>query len=202
LTNVEGGKEFGETDDTERKGTCMAESLITNLLADHQKAKALLERFDDLPMDRREEGFWDLTLTLVQHEVAEEEILYPAVRRYVDGGDDLAGGRIEEQSAAELLLAEMEHQLPNDTVFMQNFANLRDAVLEHATAEEETVFPELASAVDADELAHLGKLYEKAKASAPTRPHPHAPDTAPGKVIVGPVAAVVDRIRDAIRKVV
>jgi hypothetical protein len=34
---------------------------------------------------------------------------------------------------------------------------------------------------------------------APTRPHPHAPSSATGNLIVGPPLAVFDRIRDAIR---
>jgi len=40
---------------------------------------------------------------------------------------------------------------------------------------------------------------EKAKAFAPTRPHPRAPDEPPGNVVAG-AAAVVDRGRDLVRE--
>ena len=45
----------------------------------------------------------------------------------------------------------------------------------------------------------MGERYERAKASAPTHPHPHAPNTPPGNVVLGPIAALADRIRDAAR---
>lgn len=178
----------------------MAGTLIELLLTDHEEAKALMARFDDLPMERREEAFWTLVATLVKHEVAEEEVLYPAVRKYVDGGDDLAGKRIDEQSDAERILVQMERELKKDAAYMQSFANLRDAVLEHAEAEEQTVFPELASVLDQTQLVELGRRYELAKASAPTHPHPHAPDSPPADVFVGAVASLVDKVRDAVRK--
>ena len=183
-------------------GGTMADATATMLellLRDHQKAKGLLEAFDDLPVSGRSEAFCELVQTLVGHEVAEEEVLYPAVRKYVDEGDDLAGRRIEEQAAAEELLAKMEKQDSESTDFMANFANLRDAVLEHAEAEEQTVFPALAGAIGRDALRQLGERYEKAKAAAPTHPHPHSPDIPPGNVVMGPVVTIFDRARDAIR---
>ena len=178
----------------------MSATLLELLLADHEEAKSQLARFDDLPVENREEPFWELVATLVKHEVAEEEVLYPAVRKYVEGGDDLAGERIAEQSAAESLLVQMERELRTAVTFMQSFSNLRDAVLEHAEAEEQTVFPQLAQTLDREKLVELGKRYQKAKASAPTHPHPHAPDAPPGDEAVGAVAALVDKVRDAVRK--
>jgi hypothetical protein len=47
----------------------------------------------------------------------------------------------------------------------------------------------------------LGERYKQAKAAAPTHPHPHAPDTPPANVVSGPVTALADRVRDAIRGV-
>lgn len=55
----------------------------------------------------------------------------------------------------------------------------------------------LLGAVAVDERVELGRRYVKAKDAAPTHPHPHAPDTPPGNVVLGPVAALVDRVRDA-----
>jgi hypothetical protein len=83
--------------------------------------------------------------------------------------------------------------------FRTGFVALRQAVLDHAAHEEAGALPLLRSSVDADELDRLGGRYETAKASAPTHPHPHAPDSPPGNLLLGPVAAVIDRVRDALR---
>lgn len=179
----------------------MTTELVQLLLADHQEAKSLLTGFDTVPAASRDEAFCQLTYELVRHEVAEEEVVYPALRRYVDGGDDLADLRIKEQSEAEQLLAEMEKAGVESPQFLPMFEKLRAEVLAHAEAEEQTVFPELTSSVNPDELRTLGKRYQMAKKAAPTHPHPHAPDTPPGNLVLGPVAAVIDRVRDAVRGV-
>jgi hypothetical protein len=76
---------------------------------------------------------------------------------------------------------------------------LREAVLRHAKAEESGAFIMLRQSEDANARTKLGAQYESAKASAPTHPHPHSPDTPPGNRIVGPVAALADKVRDAIK---
>jgi hemerythrin superfamily protein len=137
--------------------------------------------------------------TLVGHEVAEEEIVYPAVRRMIDGGDALADARIAEQQKAEETLSAMERMDASTAEFKTRFQELKKEVLRHAEAEEREVFSKLKTAGDIDELTKLGKAYEAAKATAPTHPHPHAPNTPPGNLLLGPVAAIIDRARDAAR---
>ena len=173
--------------------------LIEILLRDHEQAKLLLESFDSFPISR-DERFCEIVHTLVGHEVAEEEVLYPAVRKYVDGGDDLAEARLHEQGEAETLLHDMEVLDPNSEEFLTSFIKLRADVLRHAEAEEQTVFPGLASAVAPDEQVRLGQRYERAKQAASTHPHPHAPDMPPANLVLGPVAAFVDRVRDAVHE--
>ncbi|MGH9043272.1 MAG: hemerythrin domain-containing protein, partial [Acidimicrobiales bacterium] len=77
------------------------------------------------------------------------------------------------------------------------FKALRSSVLDHAAAEERNIFPLLQTVESQDARSRLGARYEKAKASAPTHPHPGAPDTPPGNKILGPIAAFFDRARDA-----
>jgi hemerythrin superfamily protein len=179
----------------------MPTNLIQLLLQDHQEAKQMLERFDTLPASKRDEGFCELTHTLVRHEVAEEEVVYPQLRRYVDGGDDLADMRIAEQAKAEQLLADMEKAGVDSPEFPSMFTTLRSEVLAHAEAEEHSVFPELTATLHADDLRTMAKRYQMAKRAAPTHPHPHAPDTPPGNLVMGPVASIIDHVRDAVRGV-
>ena len=70
-------------------------------------------------------------------------------------------------------------------------------VTHHAKEEEREMLPKLREALSRKELEELGERMKKAKKMAPTRPHPKAPNTPPGNVAAGPVAAVMDRARDA-----
>jgi hemerythrin superfamily protein len=175
-------------------------TVIEKLLEDHQKVRKTFASFEGADRSQWWEIFEGLTRDLVQHEIAEEEIVYPVVRKQLPNGDELANARISEQSEAEELLDEMEKKGGDDKDFAANLTKLRAAVLEHAEEEERTVFAPLANAVDRDQLEKMAERYEKAKKTAPTHPHPMAPDTPPGNMVLGPVAAMADRFRDAMRK--
>lgn len=175
--------------------------LIRKLLVDHQDARDMFARIESAPADQVGELFWELTHALVRHEVAEEEIVYPQVRKVLPEGEQIAKLRIEEQAEAEEMLARMEKAGPQDPGFATHLIALRNAVLAHAEEEEATVLVPLGLMLDPAELVRLGGLYDKAKKVAPTHPHPNAPDTPPGNVVLGPVAALVDRTRDAIHKI-
>jgi hemerythrin superfamily protein len=171
-------------------------SLVALLAEDHQALKTLLDQVGQPGVDQAE-LFSHLVRDLIAHEVAEEEIVYPTLRREVPGGDQLADARIAEQQKAEELLAKMEKMDPNSPEFGQHLQQLKNAVLEHAQAEETQVFPELESHLDDHRLQQLGSVYKLAKATAPTHPHPKAPNQPPGNILLGPIAAIIDRARDA-----
>ena len=170
--------------------------IIQLLESDHRQVEMLLAEFDSVSLSGRNELFWRLTHELVRHEVAEEIVVYPAVRD-LPGGDELADARIAEQAGAEQKLATMEKLDAESEEFARQMITLRSAVLTHAKAEETTAFVLLADSLPPAQRTELGVRYTRAKDAAPTRPHPHAPDSPPGNVVLGPVAALVDRIRDA-----
>lgn len=172
------------------------DDVVRLLEEDHQLVKSRLEALSGAPADGRGELFWKLTNDLVRHEVAEEVVVYPALRD-VPGGGEVADARIAEQSEAEEKLAKMEKMDAASPEFAQELSALKGAVLEHAKAEEETAFAMLLGAVAPETRIELGQRYMKAKDAAPTHPHPNAPDTPPGNVVMGPLAALVDRVRDA-----
>jgi hemerythrin superfamily protein len=173
--------------------------VIELLLADHEQAKALLGRFGDTEPTARAAYFYEVVTTLVRHEVAEERVVYPIIRHAVPGGEQEAKARIAEQSEVEKLLIALEKLDASSAEFADQFATLRQAVLDHAGAEEATTFPLLLQMEDAESRLALGGLYELAKAKAPSHPHPHAPQGPPGDVIFGVVASLFDKARDAVR---
>ena len=180
--------------------TSSGTDVIQLLEADHRQAEQLLARFDTTAAGERASYFCEVVNELVRHEVAEEVVVYPAIRKDVPGGDAEADARIREQSEAERLLKEMESMDAQSTQFETSFRHLRDAVLAHAQAEENGAFRMLQQSENAGTRMSLGQRYEKAKKAAPSHPHPHAPDSPPGNAVLGPIAAVFDKVRDAIGK--
>ena len=175
--------------------TTTTRDIVDLLLEDHAEAKQLLQRISSSGPDKREEVFWELVPVLVQHEVAEEVVVYPTIRSEAPDGEHEVEPRLKEQAEAEELLAAMEKLDRTSAEFAQKLEKLRDGVLEHAEAEEQNIFPILRALEGLEQRAQLGARYEKAKSAAPTRPHPNAPDTPPGNIVLGPVAALFDKTR-------
>lgn len=181
--------------------TTTTKDIVDLLLEDHAEAKQLLRRISASASDKREELFWELVPALVQHEVAEEVVVYPTIRSEAPDGEREIEPRLKEQAEAEELLADMEKLNRASAEFEQKLKKLHEGVLEHAEAEERNIFPLLRALEDPEERGKLGVRYEKAKAAAPTHPHPNAPDAPPGNKVVGPVAALYDKTRDALRSI-
>lgn len=175
----------------------MATGIIEALRHDHDEVRQMFSQLEGAVGEQRRDLFHQLLAELVQHEVAEEEILRPVSKR--DAGEAVANARIEEESKAEALLKEMEDLDVGSTEFGEKLVTLRREVERHAEAEESQEFPLVEAKESPDRLEQMGKAYETAKKMAPTRPHPSTPNTPAANMLVGPFAAVVDRARDAVR---
>lgn len=178
-----------------------ATDIIEMIREDHEIIKQGLTELPKSAGELRAAEFWALTQQLVRHEVAEEVVVFPALRQ-LPGGDAVADSCIAEQSEAERLLADMEDMDAGGQVFAGALQDLTAAVVAHAEHEERDVLTLLREAESSEHLVEMGARYSSAKEHAPTRPHPNAPNTPPGNRVVGPVAALFDRIRDAISSVV
>jgi hypothetical protein len=113
-------------------------------------------------------------------------------------GRALAAEALEEHAGVKQVLADLERMDPSERSYDVKVTSLIVDVRHHVEDEEGDMFPKLASAVPAAKLREMGERMEAAKEAAPTRPHPHAPATPPGNVLVGPVIAVFDRARDLV----
>lgn len=180
-------------------GSTNPQTIVEVLMRDHGKVEALLARLDSEPQSGMEQYFCELREELVRHEVAEEMIVYPAFRTRVPLSNAIADARVAEQAEAERVLADLDGADPTTAVFRERLTALRSDVLTHARAEENEVFPLMKRAIPHKEMVALAENYEKALMLAPTHPHPHAPDTPPGNIVLGPIAALVDHFRDAMR---
>ncbi|WP_433261342.1 hemerythrin domain-containing protein [Micromonospora vinacea] len=176
------------------------EDVVDLLLAQHAQIEQLFLLVIGGTGDTRRDAFDDLVKLLAAHETAEEEVVHPLARILPGGGGDaMVDDRLdEERQAKETLQTLIEGGVDADG-FDTGIVLLRDAVLLHARHEERYEFPQLRQHVPVERLRSLATAVRAAEASAPTRPHPSA-QSAKGNLAAGPVLAVIDRVRDAVRK--
>jgi hemerythrin superfamily protein len=162
----------------------------------HENVKQMFSQLVPSTGGNRTDLFNCLRATLAIHETAEEMVVYPELRGLGEEGRRFADERIEEEGSAKEVLADLEKIGPDGEGFDEKFEQFRKAVLQHAEAEESTVFPLLESQVSREKLLDMAESIEFAERMAPTHPHPHGPDSAIGNLLVGPFASMIDRVRD------
>ncbi len=172
--------------------------VVDLLLAQHARIEELFTLVAGGSGETRKDAFDDLVRLLAVHETAEEEVIHPLGRDLPDGEGIIEDRLAEERQAKEMLQALVDGGVDADG-FDTTIKLLRDAVLQHARYEERYEFPRLRQHLPADRLRGLAAAVQAAEAFAPTRPHPGA-ETAAANLIVGPPLAVVDRVRDAVRR--
>jgi hemerythrin-like domain-containing protein len=168
------------------------------LLRQHDQIRSLMDVVTDAETaEVRRAAFDELRELIAVHETAEEVIVRPVTRVKVPGGDDIADARMAEENKGKDALASLEKLSPADEEFVRMFATFRADVEEHAKHEEQSEFPALRDNVDEAALVKMSKGIKLAEAAAPTHAHPSAKTTT-ANVVLGPFAAIADRIRDAI----
>jgi hemerythrin superfamily protein len=177
----------------------VANDVITLLEQQHQEIRRLFGEVERAKGDQRKEAFRELVRLLSIHETAEEELVHPEVRKQ-DGGEPVVDARVGEEHRAKELLSTLDDLSPDAEGFDTLLFQLRDDVLAHAEHEEREEFPLLRRTADEKRLRAMADTVKAAEAVAPTRPHPGV-ESAAANVVLGPPVAIMDRARDAIRKV-
>jgi len=176
------------------------DSLISIITQDHHEVEAVFQELESgqgTPEHRR--NLADHVIAeLVRHSVAEEEYMYPAARAALEGGDELADHELEEHAEAEKLMKELDGLDATDPRFDELLSRLMSEIRHHIEEEESDLLPKLQAACSEEQLRDLGEQVVRAKAMAPTHPHPSAPDKPPANKLLAPGAALVDRMRDAL----
>jgi hypothetical protein len=170
-------------------GQTTGRSVLDVLAEQHRELVELTEKLAAAPADHRLADV--VTATLSRHLSAEEQYLYPAVRKVVPGGDELADRELAQDHDLLLLL---QHYHPDKS------GQIFEAVRRHAAADAEELLPVLTQMVSAEDLIRIGNRIETAEESAPTRPHPGTPSTPPWTKIVEPAVAVADTLRDVVTR--
>jgi hemerythrin superfamily protein len=177
----------------------MTDNGIEFLRRQHRKIEAMLQGVSGAPAAERQEKFDELRELLAVHETAEELILRPMTRIAMDKGDEIADARFAEENEAKVVLSELEKLDASTDEFKTQFDAFAIDVKKHAQNEETYEFNPVEQSQDASSLAKLGAALEAVEKVAPTHPHPSAKNTTT-TLLLGPFAAIVDRVRDAIKQ--
>ncbi|RSN67018.1 hemerythrin domain-containing protein [Actinomadura sp. WAC 06369] len=178
--------------------TTVENDIVDLLRAQHGQIRDLFDKVEHTTGKERTEAFQSLVRLLAVHETAEEEIVHPAARKALPGGDAIVADRLREERAAKELLAELDGMDTAAPDFLEKLDRLRVEVLTHARAEERYEFDRLGDQFSESQRRGMAAAVKAAEASAPTHPHPGT-ETATKNMLVGPMASVVDRVRDLIR---
>ena len=170
---------------------------ITTLTQGHQKVDTLFTRFGSGAAGGDRRGtVEEIVQELSVHAAIEEQVLYPTVAEEVPGGQGLVDESLQEHQLVKETLTMIERLGPASPELDELMNSLIQHVRHHVQEEEGELFPRLRRAVSPEKLQEMGEALEKARALAPTHPHPNAPNTPPGNLVGGAAAGLVDKARD------
>ncbi|KAJ3129201.1 hypothetical protein HK098_002185 [Nowakowskiella sp. JEL0407] len=138
---------------------------------------------------------------LAVHAVAEEVVIYPAIEHnFGESGRQIA----EHNRAEHMKLKQNLQAVDMMKVYDDGYGKkLQEVIAEfnrHASEEEQTQMPQLKQKLGQEESVKLGTQFETIRASAPTHPHPSAPDKGGmWEAVVGMVTKPMDKLFDMTR---
>ena len=185
-----------------RRTTSRSPDALALLKSDHATVKDLFRRYKglgDRALKSKTQTMERIVTELSVHASVEEQVFYPDVRRRVPGSERLVDHGLDEHQELKETLARLQRMSPDSPEFDAVMRKVIADVTDHVKEEESQLFPKVRKAMSKQELTDMAALMRTTKRAAPTRPHPLAPSTPPGNVIVGAAAALVDTVRDAVR---
>lgn len=173
-------------------------SILYRQQRDHARLDTLLDRLPDTSGTDRDELLHRICRFVFTHAFAEEAVLWPALRRSVEGGEELTARIEREHQEITELVASLERTSPEAPeragLVDRTVALLRQDVRD----EEDELLPRLQEAVDDRTLRRLGVAWEVVRRTAPTRTHPVVSRRPPGQTLSALPLNLTDRLRDGL----
>ena len=177
--------------------------VVELLTADHREFERIFQlleglrgKADPASVQRKRELVDEVTIGLAKHSVAEETQVYPRVEKQVDKEE--AKHSKHEHAEAEKTMKRLERMNADDPGFDSAVLELIKEIRHHVEHEEARMFTELRASFSRDELIEMAEKVESVKKLAPTRAHPLTPNSAAVRTVLGPVASLLDHLRDAV----
>ncbi|QEV04638.1 hemerythrin domain-containing protein [Streptomyces prasinus] len=138
--------------------------VVELILQDHRRMEDLFRTMRNVEADRAS-ALAEFANLLIAHASAEEDEVYPALRRYKNvDGDDVDHGVHEHEEANEALLTLLEVEDTASQDWEDKLEELVTAVNHHADEEERTLLNDARENVADDRRAQLGTAFREARA--------------------------------------
>jgi len=170
--------------------------VIGILFSQHAKIRDMFDAVEGSVGEDRRASFHELCGMLVMHETAEEMVVRPVSEDVAS--EEIANARNAEEKDATELLESLSDLDTDSRDFSVGLAQLKTAVSDHAEREEHEEFPPIIEACSEEQRHQMGERLRAAEKMAPTRPHPSGAGSTAKQWTVGPFAALIDRVRDAV----
>src|SRR3954470_10345942 len=111
--------------------------VIELLEHDHREVEEMFAEFEKAtdPQERRTIAD-KIIIELVRHSEAEEQAVYPAMKKALPDGEQLVEHEIDEHSEAEVIMKQLDGMDPQNPEFGVLMAQLQSAIREHIQEEE------------------------------------------------------------------
>jgi hemerythrin superfamily protein len=169
--------------------------LLQILVDEHNQMKQLYNEFLNLRDKVEKEKIKNELIRMISmHDAIENVVLYPVVKK--DLGEEVfhQSQTAHRQVRSDLYL--LDKRKVDDPGFNDLLGKIMKELMDHIRDEETHIFPRLQEMEGQESIKKLGLTLERARMTAPTHPHPNAPDTMPAVAVTGAAAAVFDSIRD------
>lgn len=148
---------------------------------------------------RRQRLMDEIVRAAAAHISVQERVLFPALLDAADG-DRLVERALHDHRLLERGLTTIHRADPDGEMEAATRALLR-FLHRHLVQEEARVAPVLDANMTGDRLLQVARDLERAKRTAPTRPHPRVPRRLGMRAVADPMIGMVDRARDTLRGV-
>ena len=141
---------------------------ITLLENDHRRLEDLLKQGEETTenaVKRRRELLQTITAELGVHELIEEKLLYPALKKFPEARDIVLEG-FEEHHVADLILKELHEVAKDDEQWGAKFKVLKESIEHHIQEEEGDMFRKARGVMSQEDLAALGREMAQLKRDA------------------------------------
>eukprot|EP01119_Soliformovum_irregulare_P011891 TRINITY_DN3035_c0_g1_i1.p1 TRINITY_DN3035_c0_g1~~TRINITY_DN3035_c0_g1_i1.p1 ORF type:complete len:233 (-),score=75.84 TRINITY_DN3035_c0_g1_i1:46-744(-) len=173
-------------------------NMIESIIRDHREFEKLWSQYQtEKQRDEREKIANELIRGVSIHNVIEEEVLYPVVAKsHIERAEHRAEHGLKEHQEAKEDMSKLMGMKISDAGYDELLKKIMEDLLHHTNEEEEKIFKQLAEDLGPVRLEELGRQLDAARISAPTRPHPHAPNSGAFVTPIAKAAAVIDKALD------
>jgi hemerythrin-like domain-containing protein len=141
---------------------------ITLLETDHRRLEDLLKQGEDTTeraVSTRAQLLKTITEALGVHELIEEKLLYPALKRHPEARDIVLEG-FQEHHIADVIVKELHEVATDAEEWGAKFKVLKENIEHHIQEEEGAMFRTARGVMSSDELQALGAQMAKMKRDA------------------------------------